>query len=186
MADGAGAAGGVATISPSTETTISTAIRTSIAATGPRIRSRAGGIAATSAALAALAGLVELAGLADRAVLVELEVLAALGVRVELVGLVVQAASVGLAAEIAFPPCRVGAATDGNTIPSIAAGLPTKTGLLRTALAARRVAILSPSDKRAPGNKLAGRAATSPVPAAEPVSAIAPAAMVSATGVEPA
>jgi hypothetical protein len=153
-------------------------------ATGLRIRSRVGGIAATSAALAGLVELAGLAGLVDRAELVELEVLAALGVRVELVGLVVPAASVGLAAEIAFPPCRVGAATDGNTIPSIAAGRLIRTGQPQTALAARRVAILSPSDKRAPANRLAGRVATSPAPAVEPVSAIAPAAMVSATGVE--
>jgi hypothetical protein len=112
--------------------------------------------------------------------------LAGLVVRVELAALVVSAASVGLAAETAFPPCRVGAATDGNTIPSIAAGPLIRTGQPQTALAARRVAILSPGDKRAPGNKLAGRVATSPARAAEPVSAIAPAAMVSATGVEPA
>jgi hypothetical protein len=110
--------------------------------------------------------------------------LAGLVVRVELAGLVVPAVSVGLAAEIAFPPCRVGAATDGNTIPSIVAGPLIRTEQPQTALAARRVAILSPSDKRALGNKLAGRVATSPAPAAEPVSAIAPAAVVSATGVE--
>ncbi|HEV2690166.1 MAG TPA: hypothetical protein VGV35_16525, partial [Bryobacteraceae bacterium] len=82
----------------------------------------------------------------------------------ELVASVESAVLVGLAAEIACPPCRVGAA-DGNTIPSIAAGRLIKTGQPQIALAARRVAILSPSDRPAPGNKLAGKAATWPVPA---------------------
>lgn len=102
------------------------------------------------------------------AALVGLAALAVLGALVELVGLVVLAALgvlVGLAAEIAYPLCRVGAATGGNTIPSIAAGLPTRTGQPQTALAEQRVAILSPNARRAPGNKLAGKVATWPVPA---------------------
>jgi hypothetical protein len=78
----------------------------------------------------------------------------------------VWAGLVALAGEIECPPCRAGgAATSGNTIPSIAAGLRTKTGQPQTALAARREAILSPSARRAPGNKLAGKVATWPVPA---------------------
>jgi len=65
-----------------------------------------------------------------------------------------------LAGEIACPPCRLGAATSGNTIPSIALGLPTKTGQPQIASAEQRVAILSPSVKRVPGNKSAGKVAT--------------------------
>ena len=87
---------------------------------------------------------------------------------VALAGLVVLAglvALVVLAGEIACPPYRVGAATIGNTIPSIAAGLPTKTGQPQIALAERREAILSPSARRAPGNNLAGKVATWQVPA---------------------
>jgi len=80
----------------------------------------------------------------------------------ELVELVVLAALVG---EIACPPCRVGEATGGNTIPSIAEGLPTRTERPRTVLAERRGATLSPSARLVPGNKLAGRAATLRVPA---------------------
>lgn len=87
---------------------------------------------------------------------------AALGV------LAARAALVGLAAEIACPLCRVGAATGGSTIPSIAVGLPTKTEQLPTALAERRVAILLLIARPAPGNKLAGKVAISPVPAEEP------------------
>ena len=118
-----------------------------------------------------LAGLAELVVLAALAGLAELVVLAALA---------------GLVGEIACPPCRAGAATTGNTIPSIAAGPHTKTEQPQTALVERRAVIPFPSVKQAPGNKLAGRVATSPAPAAEPVSPIAPAAVVSATGVEPA
>ena len=92
------------------------------------------------------------------AALVGLAALAVLGALVELVG---------LAAEIAYPLCRVGAATGGNTIPSIAAGLPTRTGQPRTALAERPVEILSPNASRAPGNRLAGKVATWPVLAEE-------------------
>jgi hypothetical protein len=58
-----------------------------------------------------------------------------------------------LAAEIACPPCRAGAATDGSTILSIAVELLIKTGQPQTASAARRVAILSPDDRPAPGNR---------------------------------
>ena len=86
----------------------------------------------------------------------------ALAASVVLVALAVLAA---LAGETACRPCRLGAATSGNTIPSIAAGLPTKTGQPQIALAERRVAILSRSARRAPGNKLAGKVATWPVPA---------------------
>jgi hypothetical protein len=75
------------------------------------------------------------------------------------------AESVALAREIACPPCRVGEATRGNTIPSIAAGLPTRTGQPQIALAERRVAILSPSARRALGNRLEGKVATWPAPA---------------------
>jgi hypothetical protein len=82
-----------------------------------------------------------------------------------LAGLVVLEASVGLGAEIAYPLCRAGAAATGNTIPRIAAGLLIKTGQPQTASAARRVAILSPNDNPAPGNKLAGKVATWPAPA---------------------
>jgi hypothetical protein len=106
--------------------------------------------------LAALVGLVARAALAELEALVELE---ELEVPVEL------AASVEWEAETACPPCRVGAATTGNTTPSIAAGLPIKTGQPQIALAERRVAILSPIGRRAPGNKLAGKVATWPVPA---------------------
>jgi len=79
----------------------------------------------------------------------------------------------------------VGVATSGNTIPSIAAGLPTKTGLLRTALAARRVAIRSPSDRPARGNRSVAKVATWPAPVAEPVSAIGLGEAVSTIGVDP-
>jgi hypothetical protein len=84
----------------------------------------------------------------------ELVVLAELVVQA---GLVVLAALVG---EIACPRCLLGAVTVGNTIQSIAAGLPIKTGQPQIALAGRLVAILSPGARRAPGNKLAGKVAT--------------------------
>jgi hypothetical protein len=102
------------------------------------------------------------------AVLVVSGALAALGVPAvlaTLAGLGVLEASVGLGAEIACPPYRAGAATTGNTIPRIAAGLLIKTGQPQTASAARRVAILSPNDNPTPGNKLAGKVETWPVPA---------------------
>ena len=63
----------------------------------------------------------------------------------------------GLAAEIARPLCRVGAATGGNTIRSIAAGLPTEIELQRTGLAARRGVILSRTGRPALGSSLVGR-----------------------------
>jgi hypothetical protein len=89
-------------------------------------------------------------------------------------------ALVVLAAEIGCPLCRVGAATIGNTTPSIAAAPHIRTEQPQTGLGAQRVAILSPSVRRAPGSKLAGKVATCPVPAegleqvigAEPVRAI--------------
>ena len=84
-----------------------------------------------------------------------------------MVGLAVLVGLVALVVEIACPPYQLGVATSGNTIPSIAAGLPTKTGQPQIALAERRVAILSPSARLAPGNKLAGKVAAWPVPAAE-------------------
>jgi hypothetical protein len=114
--------------------------------------------------------------LAGLVVLVALEVLAASE------GLV---ALVGLAGEIECLPCRAGAATSGNTIPSIAAGLPTKTGLLRTALAARRVAIRSPSDRPTRGNRSVAKVAIWPAPVAESLSAIGVGEAVSAIGAEP-
>jgi hypothetical protein len=69
---------------------------------------------------------------------------------------------VGLAAlvgEIACPPCRVGVATSGNTIPSIAAGLPTKTVLLRTGSAERLAGIPFPGARPVPGSRLGGKVA---------------------------
>jgi hypothetical protein len=89
------------------------------------------------------------------------------------------------AGEIECPPCRAGAATSGNIIPSIAAGLPTKTGQPQTALAARREAILSPSARRAPGNRSVAKVAIWPALVAEPVSAIGLGGAVSAIGGEP-
>jgi hypothetical protein len=118
---------------------------------------------------------------------VGLGVLVALGAAlVVLEALGVLAALVVLAVEIARPLCRLGPAISGSTIRNTEAVPHTKTEQPQTALAERRVVIPFPSVKRAPGNKLAGRVATSPAPAAEPVSAIARAAVVSATGVEPA
>ena len=114
-----------------------------------------------------MVGLVGLAALAALAGLVVPAASAGLVVLAALVGLVVPAALGVLVAEIACPPYRVGAATNGNTIPSIAAGLPTKTGQPQIALAERRVAIRSPSDRPAPGNKLAGKVAAWPIPAEE-------------------
>ena len=108
--------------------------------------------------LATLAALVVLAALAG----VALVVLAALAGLAALGGL---AALAALAGGIACPAWRLGAAISGSTIPSIAAGLPTKTGQPQIALAERRVAILSLSARPAPGNKLAGKVATWPVPA---------------------
>jgi hypothetical protein len=67
---------------------------------------------------------------------------------------------VALVGEIACPRCLLGAVTIGNTIQSIAAGLPIKTGQPQIALAGRLVAILSPGARREPGNKLAGKVAT--------------------------
>ena len=102
----------------------------------------------------------------------ESAVLAGLVVRVVLEGLVVlvvpaesavpaeSVALVALGEEIACPRCLLEAETIGNTIQSIAAGLPIKIGQPPIALAGRRVAILSPSARRAPGNKLAGKVAT--------------------------
>jgi hypothetical protein len=92
---------------------------------------------------------------------------------------------VGLAAEIASPLCRVGAATTGNTILSIAAGPPIKTGRPQIALAARRGAIPSPSDRLAPGNRSVAKGAIWAAPGAEPASAIEPGEAVSAIGAEP-
>ena len=144
------------------------------------------GIAATSAESAALVARVVLAEsveLAELAVPAELAVLAesaasvvrvvlavlvelvVLEVLAELAVLVEWAAPVELVEEIACPPCLPGVTTGGNTIPSIAAELPTKTGRRRIALAARLVAILSPGARRAPGNKLAGKVAAWPVAA---------------------
>jgi hypothetical protein len=103
-----------------------------------------------------------------RAVLAVLGALAALGVPAvlaTLAGLVVLEASVGLGAEIAYPPCRAGAATTGNTIPSIAAGLLIKTGQPQTASAEPRVAILSRGARRVPGNRSVAKGAIWPVPA---------------------
>ena len=128
-------------------------------------------VLAGSAGLGAWVGLVALAvsaGLGVLAVLVVLAGSVGLGV---LAVLVVLAGSVGLGVlaalvgEIVCPPCRLGAATSGNTIPSIAVGLHTKTGQLQIASAERRVAILSPIVRRAPGNKLEGKGETWPVPA---------------------
>ena len=78
----------------------------------------------------------------------------------------------------------MGAATTGNTIPSIAAGPLIKTGQPQTALAARRVAILFPSDRLAPGNRSVAKGAIWAAPGAEPVSAIGPGEAVSAIGAE--
>lgn len=67
-----------------------------------------------------------------------------------------------LAAGIAPPPCRVEAATGGNTIPSIAAGRRIEIALPRTGLVARRAVTLSRTDSPARGNSSVGRAAICP------------------------
>jgi hypothetical protein len=123
-----------------------------------------------------LAGLVVLAGL---------EASVASGAWVGLVVLAGLEAWMAWVEEIECPLCRVGVATSGNTIPSIAAGLPTKTGLLRTALAARRVAIRSPSDRPTRGNRSVAKVAIWPAPVAESLSAIGVGEAVSAIGAEP-
>ena len=121
-------------------------------------------------------GLAVLAGLAG---LVELVVLAGLVELVELVGLAVPAGLVGLAV--------LGAATNGNTVRNIVAALRTKTALPQTGSGAQRGATLFPIARRAPGNKLAGKAAIWPATEAEPASAIGLAEEpVSATEAEPA
>jgi hypothetical protein len=122
--------------------------------------------------LAASGVLVVLAASVELVVPVALAGLVVLAVSVVREGLVVSAGLVGWAAEIACPLCRVGAATIGNTIPSIAAGLLTKTGQPQTALAERRVVILSPNDRPAPGNRLVAKGAIWAAPGAEPVPAI--------------
>jgi hypothetical protein len=140
---------------------------------------------------AVLAVSVEWVVLVVPAVLVGSGALAGLGVPAvlaTLAGLVVLEASVGSGAEIAYPPCRAGAATTGNTIQRIAAGLLIKTGQPQIASAEPRVAILFPDDNPAPGNKLEGKVATWPVPAegleltteAEPASAIGLGAVIGA------
>jgi hypothetical protein len=116
-------------------------------------------------------------------VLEALVVLAGLVVRVGLVALV---GLVVLAGEIECPPYRVEvAATGGNTIPSIAAGLLTKTALLRTGSAEQLVGIPSPEDRPAPGNRSVVKGAIWEAPGGEPVLAIGAEQAVSAIGAEP-
>ena len=57
---------------------------------------------------------------------------------------------------------RAVAATNGNTIRNIVAALRTETGRLRTGSGARRAVIRLPTARRAPGNRLAGKAAICP------------------------
>jgi hypothetical protein len=74
------------------------------------------------------------------------------------------------AAATALPNCRPEAvdAKTGNTIPSIAEVRPTGTAPLLTGSGAPPGVILLPTARPAPGNSLAGKAATSPATAAEP------------------
>ena len=67
-----------------------------------------------------------------------------------------------MAGGIAGPPCRLGAATSGSTIPNIAAGPHIRTELQRTDSGVRRVAILLRTVRLALGNRLADRAAICP------------------------
>ena len=91
-----------------------------------------------------------------------------------------------MAEEIARPPCRLAVATRGSTTRSTAAAPLIKIVPRRTALAEQPAEILFPIDRPVPDNKLAGRAATWPAPAAEPVSAIGPGEAVSETEAAPA
>jgi len=119
---------------------------------------------------------VEVAALVVPAALAALVVPAALA---ELVVPVVLAVWAVPAGEIASPLCRVGVATNGNTILNIVAELPTKIAQQRTDSAARRAATLLPTVRLAPANRWDGKAAT--YPAAPPqgtAQATAPAGMV--------
>ena len=89
--------------------------------------------------------------------------LVVLAVLAELVGLVVLAVLVGLAALAVL-----GAATNGNTVRNIVAALRTRTAPPRTGSGAQRGATLFPIARRAPGNKLGGKAAICPATEAEP------------------
>jgi hypothetical protein len=93
-----------------------------------------------------------------------------------------------LAARVVWVGLAVlGAATNGNTVPNIGEAPRTKTAPLRTGSGAQRGVTHFPIARRAPGNKLAGKAAICPATVEEPASAIGLAEEpVSATEVEPA
>jgi hypothetical protein len=95
---------------------------------------------------------------------------------------------VGLAVLVGWVALAVlGAATNGNTVQNIGAALRTKTAPPRIGSGAQLVATLCPIARRAPGNKLAGKAAICPATVAEPASAIGLAEeLVPATAAEPA
>jgi hypothetical protein len=109
-----------------------------------------------------------------------LEVLVAPEASVALEASVVPAVSVVPGATVSQRCLR--AATTGNTTRSIAAERHIATARLRTGLAAQPGAILWPTARLAPGNRLAGKAAICPATARqEPVRVIAPAAQAAAT-----
>jgi hypothetical protein len=111
-----------------------------------------------------------LAALVAQAESEELAVLAALAELGAPEESAVPAESEELAAATALPNCRPEAvdAKTGNTIPSIAEVRPTGTAPLLTGSGAPPGVILLPTARPAPGNSLAGKAATSPATAAEP------------------
>ena len=85
--------------------------------------------------------------------------------------MVVLAALVALAGGIAGPPCRLGVATSGSTIPNIAEAPRIGTELLQTGLAARHVATLWRIARPVLANSLAGKAAICPATGREAVAA---------------